>query len=204
MDKNIFKTIIVTLIAIICVLSFTWGTLTIFAPYKVGKFAQDLGAEKVAIAYFETDYKRNKSNDRLYNLTASGFYAKKYSKTIKYGLELLKRDSFKNLYTNDRYIDVCIYVLQSKYLTNHEDLIAFLLNHSLHYNGEKIVDFAEYKPIITSIMFLANSKGDKHFLEILLSTLLVDEKIGQDSFEIEQDYIIFTTLIQNLQKLING
>ena len=122
----------------------------------------------------------------------------------QYEKKLLKRDSFKNLYTNDRYIDVCIYVLQSKYLTNHEDLIAFLLNHSLHYNGEKIVDFAEYKPIITSIMFLANSKGDKHFLEILLSTLLVDEKIGQDSFEIEQDYIIFTTLIQNLQKLING
>lgn len=204
MEKNIFKTIIVTLIAIICVLSFTWGMFTIFAPYKVGKFAQDLGAEKVAFAYFETDYKRNKSNDRLYNLTASGFYAKKYNKTIKYGLELLKRDSFEKSYTNKNYINTCVFVLQSKYFTNHEDLIIFLLDHSLHYNGEKIVDFNKYVTIINSVMFLANSKGDKHFLEILLSTLLEDEKIGQDSFEIEQDYQAFTKLKSNLQTLING
>ena len=204
MEKNIFKTAIVTLVATICVLSFTWGAFTIFAPYKVGKFAQNLGAEKVAFAYFETDYKRNKSNDRLYNLTACGFYAKKYSKTIKYGVELLKRDSFKNSYTNENYINTCIFVLQSKYLTNHEDLITFLLNHSLHYNGEKIVDFNKYSSIINSVMFLAYSKGDKQFLEILLSTLLVDEKISSESFEIKQDYQIFTTLITNLQTLING
>ena len=36
--------------------------------------------------YFEIDYKRNKSDDRLYNLVSSTFYANKYGKTIKYGI----------------------------------------------------------------------------------------------------------------------
>ena len=115
MTKKIIQTTIITLIAIICVIAFTWGAVTIISPYTMGKFSQKLGADKSASAYFEIDYKRNKSDDRLYNLVSSTFYANKYGKTIKYGNELLKRESFVNSYTNKNYIDIVIYVAKSKY-----------------------------------------------------------------------------------------
>ena len=182
MTKKIIQTTIITLIAIMCVIAFTWGAVTIISPYTMGKFSQKLGADKSASAYFEIDYKRNKSDDRLYNLVSSTFYANKYGKTIKYGNELLKRESFVNSYTNKNYIDIVIYVEKSKYYTGNENLVEFVLEHAFHKDGEKIVDFKEYSTIIDSVMFLASSKGDKATLDNLYSSMVVTEKIGEDSF----------------------
>jgi len=187
MQKKITITIILTLIATLSLFCFAWGAITIVSPYSFGKMARYMNCEETASAYFELDYKRNKSDERLFNLTASMFYAKNYEKAELYGEELITRDSFDNLYTNKNYFDACIFVLRSKYYLKSNDLMDFLVEHTFHYEGEKIVDFDEYVVCLNSLMKLAKDNNDKDTLNKIKSTLIVEQKINLENPDIFAD-----------------
>ena len=204
MGKKITKTIIITILCIISACLFLWGALCIFSPYTLGKFSKSMGDDKTASAYFEVDYKRNKSDARLYNLTSSMFYAKKYAKTEKYGKQLLCRETFLEDYSQADYVNIATYVITAEYYNKNEELCKDLITYGIFYDGEKIVNFNNSSSIFSCVTKLAYNKKDKTVIGNIITTL--EESVGTiTNTSTKEKFLHLTdyTSYENLIKLLN-
>jgi hypothetical protein len=141
MKKKILKTSLITVIVILATYLIVWGVTCIVYPVGLAKVHAELNDYKGATRFYEIDYKRNPSTSKLENLTEFSYMAKEHKKVVKYGEKLIDDEDFNASIENEFYIDLCCFIIGSKYSLGHSDTVEKAINLAVVIENEKIVAF---------------------------------------------------------------
>ena len=202
MKGKIIKTGIITVIAVVAIYLIAWGATCLFYPYALGKMHAKLNDYDNACRYYEIDYKRNPSLDKLENLMGYCYLAKEYEKVVKYGEKLISDEDFDCSSENQQYIDTTCFIINSKYILNHEDTVEKAFDYAVIIEEEKIIQLND--ECINALMLKAYENEDIDTLkEIKDGWQKVDlDRVPEDDFYnlIEQKNIEIQNAIDALSK----
>ena len=140
MKSKIIKTSIITVISVIAIYLIAWGATCLFYPYALAKMHAKLNDYDGACTYYELDYKRNPSLNKLENLTGYCYLAKEYKKVVKYGEKLVSHKDFLSSGENEQYLDATCFITVSKYMLGHKDTVDKAFSYAVIFEEERIIE----------------------------------------------------------------
>ena len=94
MKNLVAKTIVITLSAIVCVMTITFGALCVFTPKTVARFFNDVGNYPASVFFYELQFEQSGSLDDLAILADNAYSNKDEQGHIKYLSKLVYSKSF--------------------------------------------------------------------------------------------------------------
>lgn len=94
MKNLVAKTIVITLSAIVCVMTITFGALCVFTPKTVARFFNDVGNYPASVFFYELQFEQSNSLDDLAILADNAYSNKDEQGHIKYLSKLVYSKSF--------------------------------------------------------------------------------------------------------------
>ncbi len=170
MKKKILKTSLITIIITLATYLIAWGVTCLIYPVGLAKIHAELKDYKGACRYYEIDYKRNPTLSKLENLTEYCFLAKEHKNVVKYGERLLDDEDFDTSIDNELYVDVCCFIIDSKYSLGHEDTVSKAVSYAIVIENEAIVGF-NYN-CLDLLIIRADEEQDTQTLEGIETALL--------------------------------
>lgn len=197
MKGKIIKTSIITVIVTLAVYLIAWGATCLFYPYALAKMHAKLNDYDNACKYYELDYKRNSSLDKLENLTGYCYLAKEYEKVVKYGEKLVANEDFA-VEDNQNYITITCFIVESKYALNHEDCVEEAFSYAVTYEEDSIYEIN--KSCIDALTLKAYENEDVDTLEQIKTGW---QKVDPDLAPEDNYYEFIGLRILEVQSAIN-
>ena len=182
MRKKILKTSLITVIVILATYLIVWGVTCLVYPVGLAKVHAELNDYKGATRFYEIDYKRNPTTSKLENLTEFSYMAKEHKKVVKYGEKLIDDEDFDASVENDFYVDLCCFIIGSKYSLGQSDTVEKAIEYAIVIENEKMVAF-NY-PCLDLLILKADDNQDKQTLIDIENALLA---VQADMTELDKE-----------------